>query len=68
MLPLFGSVLSDVSEDADDGDACTMNVFDDPNDEVVDFIEFRRSDIGLLAFKMCKFFGLLPTIASAFFT
>jgi len=68
MLPLFGSVFRDVKEDADEGDACTMNVFDDPSDEVVDFIEFRRSDIALFAFKRCKFFILFPTIASAFFT
>lgn len=68
MLPLLGSVLSEVSDDADEGEACTMNVFDDPKDEVVDFIELRRSDIELFAFKRCKFFALLPTIASAFFT
>lgn len=68
MLPLLGNVLSDVSDDADDGDACTMKVFVDPND-VVDFIELRRSDIiTLFAFKMCKFFILLPTMANAFFT
>lgn len=68
MLPLLGSVLSEVSEDADDGEACTMNVFDDPSDDVVDFMELRRSDIALFAFKMCKFFMLLPTMANAFFT
>lgn len=67
LLPLLGNVLSDVSEEADDGDACTMKVFVDPND-VVDFMELRRSDIALFAFKMCKFFILLPTMANAFFT
>lgn len=68
MLPLLGKVLREVRDEADDGDACTINVFDDPSDDVVDFIEFRRSDIRLFAFKMCKFFMLLPTIANAFFT
>lgn len=68
MLPLLGSVFRDVSEDADEGDACTMKVFVDPKDDVVDFIELRRSDIALFAFKICKFFALLPTMANAFFT
>lgn len=70
MFPLLGKVLRDVRDDADEGDACTMNVFDDPSDvaDVVDFIEFRRSDIKLFAFKMCKFFALIPTIANAFLT
>lgn len=68
MLPLLGSVFREVREDADEGEACTMKVFDDPSDDVVDFIELRRSDIALFAFKICKFFALLPTIAKAFFT
>lgn len=68
MLPLLGNVLRDVSDDADEGDCCTIKVFDEPSEDVVDFIEFLRSDIVLFAFRICKFFALLPTIANAFFT
>lgn len=67
MIPLLGNVLREVNEDADEGDACTIKVFDEPSDDVVDFMEFRRSVIGLFAFKICKFFELFPTIAKAFF-
>lgn len=45
MLPLLGNILREVRDEAEDGDACTIKVFVDPSEEVVDFIEFLLSDM-----------------------